>query len=124
MNKSALIIEDDEDLASIFAEALRGIGFTVENASDGRQARVRLRTETPPFLILLDMHLPHIAGQDLLDEIKNDERFSQTWIFIITADARMAEQYRDQVDFALIKPILFGQLKDLASRLRPKVDIP
>jgi hypothetical protein len=36
MNKLALIIEDDEDLANIFAEALRGIGFEVENALDGR----------------------------------------------------------------------------------------
>ena len=36
MNELALIIEDDEDLASIFAEALRGIGFEVEHVADGR----------------------------------------------------------------------------------------
>ena len=39
MNKLALIIEDDEDLASIFAEALRGIGLNVENMTDGKRAR-------------------------------------------------------------------------------------
>jgi len=31
MSILALIIEDDEDLANIFAEALRGVGFTVEH---------------------------------------------------------------------------------------------
>ena len=29
MSQLGLIIEDDEDLASIFAEALRGVGFDV-----------------------------------------------------------------------------------------------
>ena len=120
MKKLALIIEDDEDLAAIFAEALRGIEFEVENVTDGIQARERLAQDPAPFLILLDMHLPHISGQELLKTIKNDGRFAGTWTIITTADARLAEDFRDQVDFALIKPILFGQLKDLASRLKPK----
>ncbi len=124
MNKLALIIEDDEDLASIFAEALRGIGFEVENAIDGRVATDRLKNGDAPFLILLDMHLPHISGKDLLmDIMKKDPRFNKTWIMITTADARLAEEFRDQVDFALIKPILFGQLRDLAARLKPKEEM-
>lgn len=123
MKKLALIIEDDEDLANIFAEALRGIGFEVENALDGAIAREKLRAGDAPFLILLDMHLPHVSGKDLLLEMKKDERFDKTWIFITTADARLAEEYREQVDIALIKPILFGQLKDLAVRLKPKDEI-
>lgn len=120
MKKLALIIEDDEDLAAIFAEALRGIDFEVENVTDGMQARERLTQGETPFLILLDMHLPRVSGQELLKAIKNDGRFDGTWTIITTADARLAEDFRDQVDFALIKPILFGQLKDLASRLKPK----
>lgn len=123
MNKLALIIEDDKDLANIFAEALRGIGFEVENATDGKIAREKLSAGNPPFLILLDMHLPHISGKDLLREIKKDERFNKTWIFITTADARLAEEFRDHVDIALIKPILYGQLRDLAIRLKPKDQI-
>jgi len=123
MNKLALIIEDDEDLANIFAEALRGIDFEVENVIDGQSARGRLQSGSVPFLILLDMHLPHVSGKDLLHEIKQDERFIKTWIMITTADARLAEEYRDQVDFAMIKPILFGQLRDIAARLKPKDEI-
>ena len=124
MNKLALIIEDDEDLANIFAEALRGIGFEVENALDGKAARERLIHGATPFLILLDMHLPHISGKDLLlNVMKKDERFNTSWIMITTADARLAEELRDQVDFAMIKPILFGQLRDLAARLKPKDEI-
>jgi len=119
MDKLALIIEDDEDLANIFAEALRGVGFEVELAADGKVAQERLTNgETAPFLILLDMHLPYISGADLLTSIKKDAHFNDTTIIITTADARMGETYGDQVDFVLIKPISFVQLRDLTARLK------
>jgi CheY-like chemotaxis protein len=121
MSQLALIIEDDEDLASIFAAALRGVGFEVELVADGRMAQERLNNGVPPFLILLDMHLPHISGADLLTNvIKRDERFAKSLVIITTADARMGEAYTEQVDFVMIKPISFVQLRDLTSRLKPK----
>lgn len=121
MSQLGLIIEDDEDLASIFAEALRGVGFDVELVADGEAAQERLKSEPAPFLILLDMHLPRVSGADLLTNIiKKDERFAKTIIIITTADARMGEAYTEQVDFVMIKPISFVQLRDLTSRLKPK----
>jgi CheY-like chemotaxis protein len=121
MSTLALIIEDDEDLASIFAEALRGVGFDVEHIADGKTAQERLTTGAAPFLILLDMHIPHISGGDLLTNvIKKDERLAKTMVIITTADARMGETYGDMADFVMIKPISFVQLRDLTSRLKPK----
>ncbi|MDL1910154.1 response regulator transcription factor [Chloroflexi bacterium CFX6] len=121
MGIPALIIEDDEDLADIFAEALRGIGYEVEHVADGQKAKDRLVHGAPPYLILLDMHLPHISGGELLTTIiKKDERFEKTLVIITTADARMGEAYGDQVDFVMIKPISFVQLRDLTARLIPK----
>lgn len=121
MSELALIIEDDEDLANIFAVALRGVEFEVEHVADGKKAQERLLNGTPPYLILLDMHLPHISGGELLTNIlKKDERFEKTTVIITTADARMGDAYRDQVDFVLIKPISFVQLRDLTKRLKPQ----
>jgi CheY-like chemotaxis protein len=121
MNTVALIVEDDEDLANIFAEALRGVGFEVEHVADGQAAQDRLKDGPPPFLVLLDMHIPHISGGDLLTNvIKKDERLANTMVIITTADARMGETYGDMADFVMIKPISFVQLRDLTSRLKPK----
>jgi CheY-like chemotaxis protein len=121
MSELALIIEDDEDLANIFAEALRGVDFEVEHAPDGQKARDRLKKDPVPYLVLLDMHLPHISGGDLLTTIiKSDERFNNTTVIITTADARMGEAYTDQVDFVMVKPISFVQLRDLTARLKPQ----
>ncbi len=120
MSTLALIVEDDEDLANIVAEALRGVGFEVEHVADGQVARERLKNGATPYIILLDMHLPHVSGADLLADMKQDDRFNETTIIITTADARMGETYGDMADFVLIKPISFVQLRDLTSRLKPK----
>ena len=121
MSELALIIEDDEDLASIFAEALRGIDYQVEHVADGKIAAERLKNGPAPYLILLDMHLPHISGGDLLTGImKQDERYKDTIIIITTADARMGDMYSNDVDFVMIKPISFMQLRDITARLKPK----
>ena len=123
MSTLALIVEDDEDLANIFAEALRGVGFEVEHLADGKTAQERLRNGAPPFLILLDMHIPHISGADLLTNIiKKDERLAKTMVIVTTADARLGESFSEMADFVMIKPISFVQLRDLTSRLKPKAD--
>lgn len=118
MNKLAFIIEDDTDLSEIFKQAI-STKLDVEVISDGRTAQKRLG-EDVPFLILLDMHLPHISGADLLARIKADDRFASTIIIITTADANMGEWHRDQADFVMLKPISFVQLRDLVARLVPK----
>ena len=117
MSDLAFIIEDDVDLSTIFADALESVGYEVERIKDGLKAQQRLKEETPN-LILLDMHLPHISGGDLLTEIRKDERFSNTNVILTTADARMAEAYEPMADFVMVKPISFVQLRDLTARLR------
>ena len=119
MDALAFIIEGDIDLSTIFADALESVGYKVEQIKDGLKAQQRLKQEVP-YLILLDMHLPHISGADLLTEIKADERFKDTTVILTTADARMAEAYEPMADFVMVKPISFVQLRDLTSRLKPK----
>jgi DNA-binding response OmpR family regulator len=118
MNDSllALIIEDDEDLSFIFAEAMRVAGFEPENIRDGQLAMRRL-AEVNPALIILDLHLPHVAGTDILKQIRETEHLKNVRVVVATADARLAEQTDRQADFVLIKPISFSLLRDLAIRL-------
>jgi DNA-binding response OmpR family regulator len=114
----ALIIEDDVDLSTIFAEALHAAGFQTEVIRDGGDAARQLN-QAQPSVVVLDLHLPHISGLDLMVQIRGDERLAETRVIITTADPRMAEMLNDQADLVLIKPISFVQLRDLASRLLP-----
>lgn len=113
-----LIIEDDEDLSIIFSEALNAAGYQTEIIRNGRVALERLKAITPE-LVSLDMHLPGVSGLEILQYIRSEKRLALTNVVVTTADAVMAEQVRDSADFVLIKPITFGQLRDLTSRLAP-----
>ncbi len=112
----ALIIEDDEDLSFIFAEAMRVAGYEPEIIRDGQAALNRLAQVTPA-VIVLDLHLPHVAGTDILKQIRSTDQLKKVRVVIATADARLAEQADRQADFVLIKPISFSLLRDLAARL-------
>lgn len=112
----ALVIEDDSDAAHIFSKALEVIGFKTEIIRTGDRAISRLNATTPD-IVLLDLHLPHIAGSDILNYIRSDVRFEKTRVIVATADPRMAESLREKPDLVLIKPTTFSQVRDLAARL-------
>src|SRR5512142_3401766 len=119
----ALIIEDDQDLSFIFAEAMRAAGFEPEIIRDGQVALDRL-DGAAPSVILLDLHLPHVAGTDILKQIRAREHLKKVRVVVATADARLAEQTDRQADFVLIKPISFSLLRDLAIRLSTSMKAP
>jgi len=112
----ALIIEDDEDLSVIFSEALQAAGFDTEIARAGDTALARLAV-TSPEVVVLDLHLPRVAGMDILHQIRADPRLAGTRVIVATAHPRMAESLRDEADLVLLKPISFSQLRDLAAIL-------
>jgi len=117
-NPLALIIEDDAKLANIFSLALQSANFETETISDGETALIRL-AEIVPTIVVLDLHLPHRSGQEILKYIRADERLAQTRVLLATADALKAESLRTEADLVLLKPISIKQLRDLAGRLRP-----
>ena len=70
-----------------------------------------------PAVVVLDLHLPNVAGTDILKRIRETEHLKKVRVVVATADARLAEQTDRQADFVLIKPISFSLLRDLAIRL-------
>lgn len=115
----ALIIEDEINLAAIFATALEKAGFQTLSMSDGRVAIEHLKqVKDSPRLVLLDLNLPLVSGKEILRYIRGDERFASTRVILATAEsAAVASEMDEKSDLVLFKPISFTQLRDLASRL-------
>lgn len=113
---SAVIVEDDEDLAQIFALALQDAQFDTEIVCRGDIALERI-SQTLPDLVVLDMFLPHLSGEQILQQIRANEKLSKTRVIVASAIPQLAEKWRGKVDLVLIKPIGFRQLRDLAGRL-------
>lgn len=115
----ALIIEDDDEQLYIFSQALEMAEFETEVIKDGLTAMDRL-AEVEPAVVVLDLHLPGISGRAILDYIRSEARLADTRVILATADFQTANLLRPASDLVLLKPISFIQLKELASRIRPK----
>ena len=111
----ALVIEDNLKLNQIFSMTLQA-DFEVEEFTDGRIALVRLN-EVVPALVVLDIHLPHVSGRELLEYIRADNRMEKTRVILTTADERQSETLQNMADIVLLKPISPLQLRELALRL-------
>ncbi len=82
MNKSILAVEDDNDLREFLKEILSDHGYLVQTASRGVEA-LNIIKKTEPDLIVLDLGLPDIDGENVCAQIKKDHR--NLPIIILTA---------------------------------------
>jgi two-component system response regulator RstA len=64
-----LLVEDDQKLADVVCEFLRGKGFEVRHEADGGRVEARVGAE-PPDLILLDLLLPSIGGLEVCRRVR------------------------------------------------------
>jgi DNA-binding NtrC family response regulator len=115
-NDLAFIVEDDRDIADMYARVVREAGFQVEVYYDGKTAYGRLQKDPTPKVVFLDMHLPSTTGNEIAWEMWFE--LEQTYIVIITADADMANIYRtkEEVDEVFVKPIPLDVLSEVAKR--------
>lgn len=65
-----LIIDDDLHIGNLLEESLHSYGYTVSRAYSGTEALMVLSKEKPD-LILLDLMLPGLSGEELLPHIKD-----------------------------------------------------
>ena len=67
--KNILIIDDDVHIGNVLEEALVNEGYTVTHAYSGTEALLVL-SQSKPDLVLLDLMLPGLSGEDVLPQIK------------------------------------------------------
>jgi len=85
---SVLIIEDDEDIRAAMAELLESEGFEVAVASNGQEGLEALGQMVPPCLVLLDLMMPVMNGEDFLLHVRQDPALQLIPIVIVTASGR------------------------------------
>jgi CheY-like chemotaxis protein len=111
----ALIIEDNEDQNLVFTTAMHNAGYETISIQDGTAAQQQLATMRPD-VIVLDLHLPGIHGEELLRQIRKSPHLSNVRIILATADGALGADLQLQADLVLLKPISYTQLNKLATR--------
>ncbi len=85
-----LLIEDEVDIAKPLAFRLRQMGFGVETAGDGLKG-LTLALESRPDLIILDLTLPSLSGEEICKRVKEHDEEAIAKIPIIMLTAKTSE---------------------------------
>jgi two-component system, chemotaxis family, chemotaxis protein CheY len=84
-----LVVDDDADIRETLREAVEMVGCTALLATDGRDA-LRLLGEHRPCLIILDLLMPIMTGQELLAEMRLVPDLAQLPVLVSTSAPRRA----------------------------------
>ena len=83
--KSRVLVVDDERLNINILVDILCHDYEIMVAKNGEMALKRVRSETPPDLILLDIMMPDMDGYEVCRRIKADESTKEIPIIFITA---------------------------------------
>ena len=114
---SILIVDDDEDIRTLFADCLRTQGYEVKEATGGLQGLDMAKRHLPD-LVLLDVRLPDINGLEVCKRIKGDPHLADVFVALCSGEATDVDHKVDGLQVAdeyLVKP--FGS-RELLARVR------
>lgn len=83
MSLRVLLVEDEEDIRTMFSEQLTLEGFDVTVAVDGLDAVTKVSTSLPE-VVLLDILLPELDGFEVLRRIKADNKTADITVIMLS----------------------------------------
>lgn len=81
-----LIVDDETDIRETLEDFLTDEGFSVRSAADGAAALRDLHGEELPCVVILDLIMPVVDGNEVIEEMKKDERLRDVPVIITTSD--------------------------------------
>lgn len=113
VSKHIVVIDDCRVTLAVLTDMLEGAGFRVSTAEDSVYSNHLIYSSSPPDLILLDVMLPHMAGDKKAKILKSREKSRDIPVLLISSKderelAHMAE--RAGADGFLRKPFSAPQL--------------
>lgn len=103
--KTILLVEDDDRLASVYESRLQAEGFKTKRVANGEDA-LAAALQVKPDLILLDVMMPKVSGFDVLDILRNTPETTNVKVIMLTALSQDSDRERAKslgVDDYLIK---------------------
>ncbi len=104
---SVLVVDDTPQNIELLVEILQG-HFRVQVARNGERALALARSDDPPHLILLDVMMPDMDGQQVCKALKADPRTKKIPVIFVTARAEVEDEiagFRNGAVDYITKPI-------------------
>jgi CheY-like chemotaxis protein len=102
-----LIVEDDADIQAALCDLLSGEGYEVDIVDNGADAISMLENGARPCVMLVDLLMPGIVGQELLEYVRDDVRLAAIPVAIVSGSPQLApagyQVFRKPLD---LRPLL------------------
>ena len=119
MSKTILIVDDSSSVRSVVGIALKGAGYGVIEACDGKDALTKM-TGQKIHLIVSDVNMPIMDGITFVKEVKKLPNYKFTPICMLTTEAEQSKMQEGKAAGArawIIKPFQPPKLLDAVSKL-------
>jgi CheY-like chemotaxis protein len=120
MAKKILVVDDEPDIMDVATVRLKHLGYEIISAVDAEEALAFLQKDTCDLnLILLDLLLPKMQGDELCKKLKSDDKFKNIPIILFTASAvrpSLPEKIKEMgADDCIMKPF---ESQELLSKVK------
>jgi DNA-binding response OmpR family regulator len=119
MQKTIVVVEDEQDAAEMFAEMMRVNGFRVLKASGSGLAIPMIEQEIPAAVIL-DIMMPDVSGLELLRYIRHEPKLAGIPVIVVSAKSLPGDiktGLEAGASVYLTKPVDYQDLKDAVEKV-------
>ena len=115
-----LVTDDSNTVRTQVASILKGVGYAVVTASDGREA-VNLARDNAPSLMVLDVNMPLLDGFGVCLELR---QLGSPWseipiVFLTSSNSHALEILGEEMGAYLRKPVREDELLDAVRSFIP-----
>ena len=121
-----LVVEDDREIVDVLRRTLRADGFTVEGV-EGGGAALELAPDFLPDLVILDLGLPDIDGEEVCRQLRVGQETARVPILMLTARTELDDRVSgldSGADDYLTKPFereeILARIRALLRRTPPR----
>ncbi len=117
--KSILVVDDEPDVRMVLVALLTRSGYSVMEASDGQEA-IEMLARGKFDLMFLDLMMPRLTGEEVLELVRKDEKLKDLPVIILTAKGQRKEierGYEKGANFYIVKPFNNLTIRELARYL-------
>jgi chemosensory pili system protein ChpA (sensor histidine kinase/response regulator) len=115
-----LVVDDDDDIRDAIVTLLELEGYRALGAGDGLHALDEIRGRGRPNVILLDLRMPRMNGEELAAVLRGDPTLASAPIVVLSGDTNAAEVASSIGARALLlKPVALSVLLAAVRRFVP-----
>lgn len=121
MAKKIMVVDDEQDIVELVKVILKAKGFDVITFNNAREAWAELKQGNIPDLVLLDIRMPEMSGNDFCEKVASDKRFKDMKIVVFTASIDLGVAFKEMNNVAgfIAKPFdNEGLVKDVEKYLK------